>query len=98
MDALNTRAERIAALLERELAPDELMIRDDSGKHARHAGRNGVHGTETHFAIMIRSARFAGMARIARHRLVHELLATEFSSGLHALSLDLQTPAASAHG
>jgi BolA protein len=32
------------------------------------------------------------MSRIARHRLVHEIVHDEFENGLHALSLKLLTP------
>jgi BolA protein len=38
------------------------------------------------------SAAFAGVSRVARSRAVHEALAGEFSTGLHALALRLQSP------
>ncbi|MFT8807041.1 BolA family protein [Gluconobacter sp.] len=86
----STRRERIAAILQRELAPTRLEIHDDSARHAHHAGAKALGGGgETHFNIAITSARFDGLNRVARHRLVNGLLADEFSSGLHALSLVL---------
>jgi BolA protein len=42
---------------------------------------------------MIISKIFEGQSRVARSRAVHEALAAEFSTGLHALSLTLKTPA-----
>ncbi|AQS87019.1 stress response and cell division protein BolA [Neoasaia chiangmaiensis NBRC 101099] len=88
--AENERARRIEAILKEALAPEVVEIHDDSARHAHHAGTRELGGGgETHFNIMVISRRFNGMSRIARHRLVHDLLAQEFSSGLHALSLVL---------
>lgn len=91
-----SRRARIAAILQRELMPSRLDIDDDSARHAHHAGAKALGGVgETHFNVTIASARFDGLNRIARHRLVNTLLAGEFESGLHALSLVLhgeQTP------
>ena len=47
---------------------------------------------ETHLHLHLVSASFEGVGRVARSRLVHEALAEEFASGLHALRLKLQTP------
>ncbi|MBS1101908.1 BolA family transcriptional regulator [Gluconobacter sp. Dm-62] len=92
----SSRRERIAALLQKELSPTQLEIHDDSARHAHHAGAKALGGGgETHFNIAITSARFDGLNRVARHRLINDLLGGEFSSGLHALSLVLhgeQTP------
>ena len=92
----SSRRERIAILLQQGLAPTKLEIQDDSARHAHHAGAKALGGGgETHFNIAITSARFDGLNRVARHRLVNDLLAEEFRSGLHALSLVLhgeQTP------
>ena len=38
------------------------------------------------------AATLQGQSRVARSRSVHEALDGEFKSGLHALSLKLQTP------
>ncbi len=43
--------------------------------------------------MMIVSPVFQGLSRVARSRAVHEALAEEFATGLHALSLKLSTPA-----
>ncbi|QDH23958.1 BolA family transcriptional regulator [Neokomagataea tanensis] len=88
-----SRRERIVAILQRELAPLALEVHDDSARHAGHVGAKmmaeaGVHG-ETHFNVAVTSAQFDGLGRIARHRLVNNLLSEEFETGLHALSLVL---------
>ena len=76
------------ALLEAQLEPTELAIDDDSVAHAGHAGaREGGH-----YRVRIRSARFRGLAPIARHRLVYDALAPLMGQGIHALSIDAQLP------
>lgn len=85
------RAVRIRAALEAALAPAQVSVIDDSARHAGHAGNPDGAG-ETHFRVHAVSPRFAGQGRVARQRLVHQALAAEFATGLHALSLRLETP------
>jgi len=85
-----TRADRIAAALNRAFQPDELRIVDDSGRHSGHAGARPE--GETHFSVLMVAAAFRGQSRVNRSRVVHAALADEFSSGLHALALTLRTP------
>ncbi len=84
------RAGRLRVAIEREFAPLALRIADDSARHAGHAGATAA--GETHYDVTVVSARFRGMSRVARARAVHEALAPEFASGLHALALTLRTP------
>jgi len=86
-----TRRERLIERLSEALAPTAIDVVDESHRHAGHAGARP--GGETHYQVEIVSARFDGMSRIARHRLVHEIVHDEFEKGLHALSLKLLTPA-----
>ena len=82
--------ERIRAALLAALAPAVVEIVDDSARHAGHAGARP--GGETHYTVLAVSPRFAGLSRVARHRLVHEALEGEFGAGLHALALVLRAP------
>jgi BolA family transcriptional regulator, general stress-responsive regulator len=76
--------ERLAA----ELAPEKLEVHDDSAAHAGHAGaREG-----SHLSVVIVSARFAGLPRLARHRLVYDALSTLMPQGIHALAIDARAP------
>ena len=72
------------------LSPRRLEIVDESARHAGHVGARPE--GETHFRITIVSARFAGLSRIARQRLVHDLLADDLKSDIHALALKTVTP------
>lgn len=87
---MTTRADRIRQTLEARFPPAEVRVRDDSARHAGHAG--AAPGGETHYAVLVVSPAFRGLSRLARSRAVHEALAAEFASGLHALSLTLRTP------
>nr|WP_321983008.1 BolA family protein [uncultured Lichenicoccus sp.] len=93
-----TREQRLRAVIEQRFQPRTLVIEDQSARHAGHAGvreagvREGGGGGETHYALLLVSAKFEGVSRVQRSRLVHEALEAEFSSGLHALSLTLRSP------
>jgi len=89
---MTNRYERIRGVLEAAFSPLALDIVDESAKHAGHAGRNGLDGGETHYRITMVSGTLEGRSRLARSRAVHDALAAEFSTGLHALSLTLRTP------
>ena len=82
--------DRITQKLTEALRPDVLEIRDDSARHAGHSGARPE--GETHFSVHIVAARFDGLSRVARHRLVYDILATELHERVHALALTTLTP------
>ena len=82
--------ERIVARLTQGLDPAALDVVDESHLHAGHAGARP--GGGTHYRVRIVSARFTGLNRVARHRLVYDLLPAEFADGLHALALVTNAP------
>ena len=73
------------AALTAAFSPDLLEIDDESHLHHGHAG--AAPGGETHYAVRIRAPVLAGLSRVARHRAIHQALAVEFATGLHALSI-----------
>ncbi len=79
----------IARTIEQKLtaafAPVSLNIVDESHLHANHVGARPE--GETHFRVEIVSAAFEGVSRVARQRMVYELLAEELKGPVHALSL-----------
>jgi BolA protein len=92
-----TMQERIVARLTEGLEPQRLEIVDESDRHAGHAGvRSGPGhaqgGGGTHYRVRIVSAKFAGLNRVARHRLVYDVLPAEFADGLHALAVVAKAP------
>jgi BolA protein len=83
--------DRIAEIVTRELRPSELRVDDESHLHAGHSGSR--EGGETHFRIDVVSEAFAGKSRVARHRMVNDLLADAFGrDGLHALAIRAKAP------
>lgn len=87
---MKNRAEWIKRLLTEALAPSELQIADDSHRHAGHSGARPE--GETHFTVRIIADAFAGHGRVARHRMVNQILKPVFESGLHALALTTKAP------
>ena len=83
-------AARIEAKLRAALAPLRLTVTDDSARHAGHVGARP--GGETHFAVEIVSQSFAGQSRVARHRMVYQLLGDEIAGGVHALAVTALAP------
>lgn len=81
-------AAELEAVLRGRLAPVSLRLRDDSALHAGHAGaKDGAH-----FTVRIVSERFAGLAPLARHRLVYEAAAPLLAGRIHALAISALTP------
>jgi BolA protein len=91
-----SRGERMQTLLAAQFAPQNIVIEDQSERHAGHAGARP--GGETHYRLTLVSQAFEGLTRVARQRLVYHALREEFETGLHALSMDLKTPAEAGAG
>jgi len=83
-------AEAIRSKLTDALSPSRLEIVDDSDRHAGHAGAHP--GGESHFTVILESARFEGLGRVQRQRLVYGALAEELAGQVHALSLKALAP------
>lgn len=80
---MSTRVDRLRAALQ-SLEPTLLEIRDDSAKHAGHAGaREGGH-----FHVVIAAPAFTGVSAIERHRMVYAAAAELLGRDIHALSID----------
>jgi BolA protein len=71
-----------------QLAPANLDIRDDSARHAGHAGAK----EGGHYIVSIVASRFAGLATMQRHRLVYDAVGDLMQNGIHALSITAKTP------
>lgn len=84
---METRQQRIQNLLQQRLAPTILEVHNESANH--HVPK----GSETHFKVMLVSIHFQDLSRVARQRLLHQVLKEELQNGLHALTAELKTPA-----
>ena len=83
------RIARMRELLTAAFEPLELEIADDSHRHAGHGGGAQGHG---HFSVRIVSAKFAGMAPLARHRAIYAALGQMMRDDIHALAIDARAP------
>lgn len=72
----------VAAIVEQiqSLLPDAIVTATD------------LTGGGDHFAVRVISSEFDGKTSVARHRLVHQALATELKGDIHALQLETLTP------
>lgn len=84
MNAPRVSVSAIEQALRDALAPESLQVVDESHLHAGHAGA----ASGGHYRVLIRSTRFAGSSRIARHRLVYDALAGLIPLGIHALAIE----------
>ncbi|MES2076849.1 MAG: BolA family protein [Pseudomonadota bacterium] len=81
------RIERIRGALQAALAPLELVLDDDSAKHAGHAGAGGGH-----YNLRIVSAQFEGLKLVTRHRLVYDSVHDMMHKEIHALAITALAP------
>lgn len=89
-EQLGDVADRIWVKLQAGFSPIRLEVVDESDRHAGHAGAR--EGGESHFAIVVESAAFAGVGRVQRQRLIHDLLREELAGPVHALSVKALAP------
>jgi len=83
------RATRIRTRLESTFAPAQVTVRDDSARHAGHAGARDGAG---HYAVRIESLAFTGRNLLQRHRMVYEALADLMPDEIHALNIEAISP------
>jgi len=81
-------ARQIEDLLRTKLSPTALQVQDDSADHAGHTGA----AEGSHFSVSIVAPGFAGLNRVARHRLVYDALGDLMRQGVHALAIDAKAP------
>lgn len=84
-----TVEQEMKSRLEEAFNPISLDIRNDSHRHAGHAGDDG--SGESHFHITIKAEAFDGMNRVARHRAVYGALGKELTTRVHAIGLDISS-------
>ena len=80
---------QIEAILRRRFSPSQFELRDDSAKHAGHAGATSGGG---HYHLVLVSAEFEGHTRVEQHRMVYDALTDLIPDKIHALGLTTRTP------
>ena len=89
-------AHEIERLLEAAFAPTALVVTNDTARHHGHAGDDG--SGESHFSVEIESARFAGVSRLERQRMVNRALGDLPGQRVHALAIKARAPQEPAPG
>ena len=94
MDSIATASGPVATEIRQRLvaalAPTRLELDDQSDRHIGHAGHDGR--GESHFALVIESAAFTGLTRVARQRLVYAALGDLMDNRVHALTIKALAP------
>ena len=85
----HSRKKRIESLLRKNFSFKMLLVRDDSKNHEGHS-QVTQNSKETHFFIKMVLKNSSNITKVSLHRKVYNLLDNEFSSGLHALELDIK--------
>lgn len=83
-------SQTIEQKLAKALAPERLVVADESHLHAGHAGAR--EGGQSHFRITIVASAFEGLSRVARQRMINDLLREELAGPIHALAMKTMTP------
>lgn len=76
-----------ATLSEVSATPDELKQRIEAGIPG---SRAEVTGDGHHFNAVVSAPAFAGLTRIAQHRLVYDVFGPEVGDRIHALSIQIK--------
>jgi len=74
---------------------EELKQRIEAAIPGAQAEVEDYTGTGDHFRATVSAAAFAGLGRIAQHRLVYDVFGAEIGGPIHALSLKTTVPARS---
>lgn len=82
-ETIDRMREKLSALM-----PSDVAIEDESTLHAGHAGAKSGGG---HYRLRLISEQFAGLAPLARHRLVYDALGELMQRDIHALSIQALT-------
>ena len=72
------------------LEPVRLDVINESEMHAGHRGSPGT--GESHFRLLVVSAKFAGVSRVARHRMVNSALGDLMAGRVHAMAIAAHAP------
>ena len=73
--------------LKSALSPSRLVLIDESNQHHGHAGAHP--SGESHFRLKISAVELAGKSRVAQHRMINEILASELKARVHALAIEV---------
>lgn len=71
---------------------DELKTRIEAALPDTQVEVEDLTGGGDHFRAVVVSPAFAGLSRIAQHRLVYDIFGAEIGGPIHALSLQTRTP------
>jgi stress-induced morphogen len=81
-----TVQQEIEQRLQNSFSPEFLDVANESHQHSVPPN------SETHFKVVLVSAKFAGSSRVSRHQQVYATLASQMEGPVHALALHTFSP------
>ncbi|MBL4619746.1 MAG: BolA family transcriptional regulator [Marinicaulis sp.] len=72
------------------LPSSRVEVIDESHLHVGHAGAR--EGGQSHFRLRVVCDQFEGLSRVARQRMINDILREELAGPIHALAMKTQTP------
>jgi BolA protein len=90
MKQIHPQIEIYQHILVENLQPYSIEIVDDSHQHAGHVGHTSAGAS--HLTVNVVSDKFTGLSRVARHRLVYDVLGNWMKTHIHALVINAKTP------
>lgn len=76
-----SKQQELTEKLFRVFRPHFIHVENESHRHS------ADYGGESHFKVVLVSDKFDELRRVARHKLVYQCLAREFTGEIHALAL-----------
>ncbi len=81
------RKNRIHKILKKKLFNFDIIIEDNSFKHKGHNNFDGKQ--ETHISLILKEKNKTKINKLEIHRLINNVLADEFKTGLHSLEIKI---------
>ena len=72
------------------LPSSRVEVIDESHLHVGHAGAR--EGGQSHFRLRVVCDQFEGLSRVARQRMINDILREELAGPIHALAMKPLTP------
>ena len=81
-----TFLEKIKEKINTELAPEQILLVDNSNLHTKH---KSFDSNKYHLKLIIKSKKLASMNKIDAHKVIFSILKEEMKNKIHALEIEI---------
>lgn len=75
------------------IEPDEVIAKIQDALPGADVDLEDLTGSKDHYKARVVAEQFEGQNRVKRHRMIYDALAEEMKGPIHALTLEVYTPA-----